>query len=93
VSSDAPNFAALQELIQHCEVVTEAQLKAAITKTYRRKREFRKLSEADQDRAGRQLMEAGDSAAAFFDINSLRSTSSKRRATKVRVLPQQVLQH
>jgi hypothetical protein len=64
-------------------VVTEAQLKAAITKTYKRKKEFKKLSQADQDRAGRQLIETGDSAAAFFDINSLRSTSSKRRNTKV----------
>jgi len=72
-----------QELIQHCEVVKEAQLKAIITNTYKRKKAFKHLSHADQDREGQQLRETGASAAAFFDINSLRQTSSKRRHSKV----------
>lgn len=72
-----------QELIQHCDVIEEFQLKAAITNTYKRKKAFKRLSHADQDREGKQLLETGDSAAAFFDLNSLRS-HSKRRTTKVR---------
>lgn len=72
----------MQELIQHCDVIEECQLKAAISNTYARKKLFKRLSHADQDREGRQLLESGDSAAAFFDLNSLRS-HSKRRNTKV----------
>lgn len=73
-----------QELISHCEVVKEADLKAVLTKTYRRKKAFKRLSHAEQDREGWVLIETGSgSAAAFFDLNSLRKTSSKRRHSQV----------
>lgn len=73
-----------QELISHCEVVKEVDLKAVLNKTYKRKKAFKRLSHAEQDREGRVLIETGSgSAAAFFDLNSLRKTSSKRRHTRV----------
>lgn len=59
-------------------MVTEAQLKAAVRNVTRRKRAFKRLTEADQDREGRKLLDTHDSAAAFFDQNSLRKTSNKR---------------
>jgi hypothetical protein len=83
-------IASWQELIQHTEVVKEADLKKAITNTYKRKKAFKRLSHADQDRAGRKLVETGDSAAAFFDLNALRQTSSKRRNSKVSGIMQAV---
>lgn len=77
-------MAAPQELISHCEVVKEVDLKAVLNKTYKRKKAFKRLSHAEQDREGRVLIETGSgSAAAFFDLNSLRKTSSKRRHTRV----------
>eukprot|EP00878_Enallax_costatus_P025675 GHUV01027494.1.p1 GENE.GHUV01027494.1~~GHUV01027494.1.p1 ORF type:complete len:397 (+),score=107.32 GHUV01027494.1:402-1592(+) len=70
-----------KELITLCDVVQESQLKAVVKQAYRRRRAFRKLSEADQDESARQLIQNGDSAAAFFDLNALRRTG-KRRGTK-----------
>lgn len=63
-------------------MVKEAQLKAVVKGSYKRKKAFKRLTEAEQDAAGRQLMHTGDSAAAFFDLNALRKTS-KRRGTQV----------
>lgn len=73
---------AQQELITKCDVVSESSLKLAIKNVYKRKRAFKRMTEAAKDDAGRELLQTGSSTAAFFDLLTLRK-AAKNRSTQV----------
>lgn len=75
----------MQELIQRCTVVTEEHFKAAIMRTYARKREYKSLGLRGSDRIDKQakegmkMLEPGtDSKAAWFDLNRMRVAAGNK---------------